>query len=85
LVNLVQNWSQLLDYARKADQETERAYRNIEEDGKTILLVLVGRFGFQKEVSSSTDPQLKKIVSTCEVYGFLNVSTTIPDEEFFFR
>jgi hypothetical protein len=85
LVNLVENWEQLLDYAGRAAHQTARAYQIFQEKEKTILRILVGRYGYQKEFADSKDPSLLEIVDKCDVDGFLNVSTTIPDDDFFFK
>jgi hypothetical protein len=85
LVNIVEDWKDLIDYAGKAAYQTARAYQTFEDKGKTILRILVGRYGYQKEFADPNDPSLKEIINKCDVYGFLNVSTTIPDDDFFFK
>lgn len=74
-----------MDYAGRTAHQTARAYQTSEEKGKTILRILVGRFGYQKEFADPNDPSLKEIIRKCDIYDFLNVSTTIPDDVFFFK
>ena len=76
------------DYATKASSQTGRAYQvsEIETQDKkkeVLLRVQVGKFGFQMEFPDRNGSLYHEIVDFCKIEGFLNVSKTIPEEQFF--
>ncbi len=88
MVNIVEDWKVVKDYATKASSQTGRAYQvsDIEtQDKKKVVLlrVLVGKFGFQMEFPDRNDDVYREIMDFCKYERFLNVSKTIPDEQFF--
>ena len=88
MVNIVEDWREMKDYAADASRQTGRAYQvsDIETpDKKKIvqLRVQVGKFGFQLECPDRNDTLYREIVAFCQQESFLNVSKTIPDDQFF--
>ena len=83
MVNLVDDWEEMEQYASRASSITARAYQTTGNKGKVELRVLVGKFGFNKEFSDLNDPLLCKILAFCNQGKFLNISKTVPDDQFF--
>ena len=88
LVNIVDDWKEMKNYATKASSTTGRAYQVLEietpEKKKAVLLrVQVGKFGFEQEFPDRNDPSYHDIIAFCKYEGFLNVSKTVQDEQFF--
>ena len=82
LINLVEDWREMEDYASRASHVTVRAFQTEEKESKTRVRVLVGRFGYEKEFNTN-DNLLNQILEYCKAGSFLNVGKTIPDEQFF--
>ena len=70
-------------YASRASHQTTRAYQTERNNEKTVVRVLVGKFGFEKEFCDLKDELLGRILSYCEAGKFLNVGKTVPDDQFF--
>ncbi len=70
-------------YASRASFATARAYQKETINEKTLVRVLVGKFGYEKEFGDLKDPLLARIQSFCDSGKFLNVGKTIPDDQFF--
>ncbi|HIJ08002.1 TPA: hypothetical protein HA274_01430 [Candidatus Bathyarchaeota archaeon] len=83
MVNIVEEWKEMEEYASKACHSTARAYQTIENGDKTTVRVQVGRFGFEKQFLDVNDTLLREIQAYCSSGKFLNVSKTVPDDQFF--
>ena len=88
MVNIVEDWREMKDYAADASRQTGRAYQVSEietpDKNKVVQLrVQVGKFGFQMECPDRNDSLYREIVAFCQQESFLNVSKTIPDDQFF--
>ena len=83
MVNLVEQWEEMEQYASRASYATARAFQKETVYEKTRVRVLVGKFGFEKEFSDPKDQLLARIQSFCNSGKFLNVGKTIPDDQFF--
>jgi hypothetical protein len=82
LINIVEDWQEMEDYASRASHVTVRAFQKEERESKTLIRVLVGRFGYAKEFDAG-DELLSQILDYCNTKNFLNVDKTVPDEQFF--
>ena len=80
MVNLVEDWADVEDYAHQCRQ----GYYQMRDavDGVEIR-VLVGRLGYINVFKDSDDTQLKRINNFCKIQGFIKVLGNIPDELFF--
>ncbi len=88
MVNIVEDWREMKDYAADASRQTGRAYQVSEietpEKKKVVQLrIQVGKFGFQLECADRNNTLYREIVAFCSQESFLNVSKTIPDDQFF--
>ena len=82
-MNIVGDWEEMETYATKASHPTTRAYQTEKVNGKTLIRVQVGRFGFEKEFLDDKDKLLTHIKTYCETGKFLTVGKTVPDDQFF--
>lgn len=80
MVNLVEDWESLEDYARWCRYG---AYQTRDAVDGLEIRVVVGKFGFVKTFKDSQDPLLKRILSFCKAEGFIKVSGSVPEELFF--
>jgi hypothetical protein len=83
VVNLVKKWTELKNYAITAPGAAAHAYQVIEEDKKTEVRVLIGKFGFIKEYNDLGDSELGEVMSFCDLNQFLDISGKVADERFF--
>jgi hypothetical protein len=83
LVNIVEDWEEMEQYASRASYATARAYQREKANNKTCIRVLVGKFGFEKEFPNEEDTLFARIKSFCDAGSFLNVGKTVPDDQFF--
>jgi hypothetical protein len=82
LINLVEDWREMEDYASRASHVTVRAFQTEEKERRTRVRVLVGRFGYEKEFDTN-DGLLTQILEYCKAGSFLNVGKTVSEEQFF--
>jgi hypothetical protein len=79
LVNLVEDWEVLEDYAGD-----KLGYYQILYGAKGVeIRVNVGRLGFKKEFESAKDPLLSRILSFCNSQKYIKVSENVRDDYFF--
>ena len=83
MVNIVEDWEEMEQYASRAAYATVRAYQTVEYKNKVQVRVLVGKYGFEKEFSDLNDPLLTRILAFCNAGKFLSVGKTVPDDQFF--
>jgi len=88
MVNIVEDWKEMAEYASYASRQTARAYQVIEfetreKKKKYLLRVQVGKFGFEQEFQALDDPLLEQITRYCVDRKFLNVSNIVQDDDFF--
>jgi len=79
LVNLVEDWEIVRDYAG----DKQGFYQILGNDDAVEIRVAVGRVGFKKEFESKEDPLLKSILAFCKSQRYIKVSESIRDEFFF--
>ncbi len=79
MVNLVEDWEVLLDYAG----DKPGYYQVINNDGLMEVCLTVGRLGFKKQFDNNADPLLDRIMSFCRTRKYVRISETIRDELFF--
>ena len=80
MVNLVEEWEILEDYAGD-----KQGFCQIIEDGaETVeIRVAIGRLGFKKEFQNKGDMLLNRILSFCKSRNYIKISETVRDEFFF--
>jgi len=79
LVNLVEEWEVLEDYAG----DKQGLYQVLYGAKGVEIRVNVGRLGFKKEFESAKDPLLSRILSFCNSQRYIKVSENVRDEYFF--
>ena len=80
MVNLVEEWEILEDYAG----DKQGFYQIIEDGAETVeIRVAIGRLGFKKEFQNKGDMLLNHILSFCKSRNYIKVSETVRDEFFF--
>jgi len=80
LVNLVEEWEILEDYAG----DKQGFYQIIEDGAETVeIRVAIGRLGFKKEFQNKGDMLLNRILSFCKSRNYIKVSENVRDEFFF--
>jgi hypothetical protein len=79
LVNLVEEWEIVKDYAG----DKQGFYQILGNDDAVEIRVAVGRLGFKKEFESKKDPSLSNILAFCKFRKYIKVSESIRDENFF--
>jgi hypothetical protein len=79
LVNLVEDWEVLEEYAGDKQGFYQILYgaRGVE------IRLAVGRLGFKKEFESAEDPLLSRILSFCNSQKYVKVSENVRDDFFF--
>ena len=80
MVDLVENWDDLEEYAEWCRYGTYQIGEGI--DGKEVR-VMVGRFGFIRIFSDLEDALYKRIIKFCKGKGFIKILNTVPEEIFF--
>jgi len=79
LVNLVEDWEVLEEYAGD-----KQGFYQILYGAKGVeIRIAVGRLGFKKEFESAKDPLLSRILSFCNSQKYVKVSENVRDEFFF--
>ena len=80
MVNLVEEWEILEDYAG----DKQGFYQIIEDGAETVeIRVAIGRLGFKKEFQNKGDMLLNRILSFCKSRNYIKISETVRDELFF--
>jgi hypothetical protein len=80
LVNLIEDWGVLEDYA----ENHKRGFYQMLADAKNVeIRVSVGGLGFKKEFDNPEDPLLDHIIAFCKSQSYIKVSESIRDELFF--
>ncbi len=79
MVNLVEEWEILEEYAR----DKQGLYQILYHAKGVEIRVSVGRLGFKKEFESAEDPLLKRILRFCNSQRYVKVSENIRNEFFF--
>jgi len=79
LVNLVEDWEIVKDYAG----DKQGFYQILGNDDAVEIRVAVGRVGFKKEFETKEDSLLKSIVAFCKSQKYIRVSESIRDDFFF--
>jgi len=79
LVNLVEEWEVLEDYAG----DKQGFYQVLGAAEAVEIRVAVGRLGFKKEFDNKGDPLLNRILSFCKSRSYIKISESIRDEFFF--
>ncbi len=78
MVNLVEDWEVLLEYAG----DKLGFFQVLEFEGSTEIRVQVGRLGFKKEFITD-NPDVKNIVELCKIRGYIEIKCRVRDEDFF--
>ena len=79
MVNLVENWDVLQEYAG----DKQGYYQLLGSDGEFEVRVLTGRLGFKKGFKNNAEPLLTRILSYCKSHGYIRISETVRDDTFF--
>ena len=80
MVNLVDDWEVLEDYAG----DKQGFYQILEGYAEAVeIRVAIGRLGFKKEFENKGDTLLNCILSFCKSRDFIKVSENVRDEFFF--
>jgi len=80
LVNIVEDWESLEEYARMC---RFGAYQFKDSIDGLELRVKVGRLGFVKTFKNAEDPLFNRIISFCNIRGFFKIQGRVDDEVFF--
>jgi hypothetical protein len=81
LVNLVEDWEVLQDYA--GDKQGYYQVLGDEENKQMEIRLAVGRLGFKRIFEKTPDPLLSEILAFCKTHKYARISETIRDELFF--
>jgi hypothetical protein len=79
LVNLVEDWEVLEEYAG----DKQGYYQILANDRIVEARVAIGRLGFKKDFDNHADPLLTRILAFCKARKYVRVSETVRDELFF--
>jgi len=80
LVNLVEDWEVLEEYAG----DKQGFYQIIEDGAEAVeFRVAIGRLGFKKRFVNKGDALLNRILSFCKSRNYIKVSENVRDEFFF--
>jgi len=80
LVNLVEDWEALEEYAG----DKQGFYQILEGYAEAVeIRVAIGRLGFKKEFENKEDTLLNRILSFCRFRSFIKISQNVRDEFFF--
>jgi len=79
LVNLVENWEALEDYAGD-----KQGFYQILDDAEAVeIRVAISRLGFKKEFDNKGDMLLNRILTFCKSRNFIKINKNVRDEFFF--
>jgi hypothetical protein len=79
LVNLVEDWEVLEEYAG----DKQGFYQLLGEGEAVEIRIAIGRLGFKKEFESKNDALLNRILAFCKTRKFIRISENVRDEFFF--
>ena len=80
MVNLVEEWEILEDYAG----DKQGFYQIIEDGAEAVeIRVAIGRLGFKNKFVNKGDTLLNRILSFCKSRNYIKVSENVRDEFFF--
>ena len=80
MVNLVEEWEILEDYAG----DKQGFYQIIEDGAETVeVRVAIGKLGFKNKFVNKGDTLLNRILSFCKSRNYIKISETVRDELFF--
>ena len=79
MVNLVEDWEVLEDYAG----DKQGFYQVLGDAEAVEVRVAMGRLGFKKEFDNKGDTLLNRILSFCKSRKYIKVSENVRDEFFF--
>jgi len=80
LVNLVEDWEVLEEYAG----DKQGFYQILEGYAEAVeIRVAIGRLGFKKEFDNKGDTLLNRILSFCRSRSFIKISENVRDDFFF--
>jgi hypothetical protein len=79
LVNLVENWEVLEDYAG----DKQGFYQVLGDAEAVEIRVAISRLGFRKEFDNKGDMLLNRILSFCKSRNFIKINKNVRDEFFF--
>lgn len=79
MVNLVENWEALEDYAGD-----KQGFYQILSDAEAVeIRVAISRLGFKKEFDNKGDPLLNRILTFCKSRNFIKINKNVRDDFFF--
>ena len=79
MVNLVEEWEVLEDYAGD-----KQGFYQILGDAEAVeIRVAIGRLGFKKEFDNKSDMLLNRILTFCKSRSYIKISENVRDEFFF--
>ena len=79
MVNLVENWEALENYAGD-----KQGFYQILSDAEAVeIRVAISRLGFKKEFDNKGDTLLNRILTFCKSRNFIKISENVRDEFFF--
>jgi hypothetical protein len=79
LVYLVEDWNAMEAYGT----EEQRIYQVSAEEQKTVVKVVAGEIGFQKEFNDPRDPLIRRIIKFCEDGHFVKLDKSVKVDNFF--
>jgi len=79
LVNLVENWEVLEDYAG----DKQGFYQILGDSEAVEIRVAISRLGFKKEFDNKGDMLLNRILTFCKSRNFIKISENVRDDFFF--
>ena len=85
MVDLVEDWEDLADYARSLPKSIKAgsSYQLRESKHGVEIKVRVCRYGYSKEFKDENDVELIKILAFCKVEEFIKVTGSTPTDFFF--
>ena len=79
MVNLVEEWEALEDYAG----DKQGFYQLLGDAEAVEIRVAIGILGFKKEFENKGDPLLNRILVFCKTRKYFRISENVRDEFFF--
>ena len=79
MVNLVENWEVLEDYAG----DKQGFYQLLSDAEAVEIRVAISRLGFKKEFDNKGDMFLNRILTFCKSRNFIKISENVRDDFFF--
>ena len=79
MVNLVENWEALEDYAG----DKQGFYQVLGDAESVEIRVAISRLGFKKEFDNKGDMLLNRILTFCKSREFIKISENVREDSFF--